>query len=985
MIHLNHINIRNTRRFGENVDIDFGKGATILLAPNGTGKTTVFEAIELALTGKLERVGEPPNALIRDQQSGLDIQLKYSNDLICQVAYQLNKDLVLKGDHDKLFGDKIDSIPYLLRLTHLLEQRGKDWFVGAKEKDAGSRLDKLSIGRELNNILAKKQSITGALTKEQKRLEDKLSKSKEILDEFKALLARKSQLQSNVDRVPLSEIISQLNNTCKNAKLDIKTKAEDNVDSVAAFLEQIKSAVNQLISNNLSTASQYAELDSFIQLYSDNLKILETKTKEQGNNNVALSEKEKSRFNSQESFDRTNEQLQNREAELDKLKEIRNLFSENDIMINEVTSLKKEINEQEEIRKRGLEDLKKVEDAIEKTNKIFDAYRFIDNDIEKNENEKSLAAKLWELQKRWEQTSSNIKEIQEVKIPLIEKDKMPLEEALLTLNESFANASAVRKEKERVLKSLRQASGDIQQAVSTIASNISDAATDCPVCEAKYNAGELKDRITSALNKINPLISIAVEEESVAIKDEANIKKTLDENKSALDKTNADLQAQKNLLTEYTDTLEKIIIPNFPNCKSAFEASRFIDEKEKKANEAIESLVQRKASLEQKPTEESLNESKLRKAELERLDNIHEEKIKASNLTLVNKEQSLKDLMLKIENESVEKNNADITSVQKSVDEIKNRVRELTLSKETLEKEIKELKNQIIECTEFIAKVKSQQDGIQNKWSSAKLENYPVKDSLDEAKKSLSEIQNNLNAVKIELEKIDQEISRWRSAESYLKVVEEIKTKIAPDNEEVYLERLNSQVISDGALVKDFVLKHKTFTTFFANAKKEQETIHKHITAINPSWTKLLKRIVVDSRFSDGELLSSGTYRNRTYANIKTALHNNPIDVTSIASEAQLTDLQLTFMLAMAKKHQWTPWKALLLDDPTQHHDLVHASAVFDVLRDYIVDMDFQIMMSTHDSTQANFFYRKLQNDGIEAKIYRLNAARNGVVAERLK
>ena len=65
-IHLNKISISNARRFAKNVEIDFGKGATILLAPNGTGKTTIFEAIELALTGTLEsKLGNPPNALIR--------------------------------------------------------------------------------------------------------------------------------------------------------------------------------------------------------------------------------------------------------------------------------------------------------------------------------------------------------------------------------------------------------------------------------------------------------------------------------------------------------------------------------------------------------------------------------------------------------------------------------------------------------------------------------------------------------------------------------------------------------------------------------------------------------------------------------------------------------------------------------------------------------------------------------------------------------
>lgn len=89
-------------------------------------------------------------------------------------------------------------------------------------------------------------------------------------------------------------------------------------------------------------------------------------------------------------------------------------------------------------------------------------------------------------------------------------------------------------------------------------------------------------------------------------------------------------------------------------------------------------------------------------------------------------------------------------------------------------------------------------------------------------------------------------------------------------------------------------------------------------------------------------------------------INDKNIDISKIASEAQLTDLQLTLMLAMSNRYQWTPWKALLLDDPTQHHDLVHASSVFDVLRDYIIEFDYQILMSTHDSIQVNFFKIKL-------------------------
>ena len=132
------------------------------------------------------------------------------------------------------------------------------------------------------------------------------------------------------------------------------------------------------------------------------------------------------------------------------------------------------------------------------------------------------------------------------------------------------------------------------------------------------------------------------------------------------------------------------------------------------------------------------------------------------------------------------------------------------------------------------------------------------------------------------------------------------------------------------------------------------------------------------------ELLSNKISRNKLTAKTSALIHDKNTDIAHIASEAQLTDLQLTFMLAMANRYQWTPWKALLLDDPTQHHDLVHASSVFDVLRDYIIEFDYQVMMSTHDSIQAKFFQRKLENEGVQSKIFLLVDRSGGVTAERI-
>lgn len=982
---LNKITIRNTRRFGEKVEIDFGKGATILLAPNGTGKTTVFEAIELALTGKLERLGHPPYALIRDLQTELDIRLDFNNDIYCGVNCQIDKELTFSGDRTKLFGDKIDSVPYLLRLTHLLEQRGKDWFVSADENDAGSRLDRLSIGRELNHILTKKQSVSTALTKVQNKLEGKLTEAKEALEEFKNQLDQKIKLALNVELLPLPEIILQLKTLCELSHIPIDINIENTIDSVAAFYEQTKSAINQNIIDNLQRGNQFAELDSLIELYANNIQVLETKTDENNSRSIQLSQKELSYEENQKLLNQSNILSQHQQNNVLRLKEIRNYFTERDLIVNEINQLTNELKVLEEGQKHNRKNLKDLEEGLEKTNKLSDAHNRINREIEKIGNDQMQLIKLEQFQKQWEENSLIIKRIQEEVIPFIEKQKTPLEEKIASLKIDLEEAAIIRVGKESVLKALKQASGEIQQAVSIIASNIADDAKVCPVCEAEYSPEDLKNRITNALTNINPLIPNAVNEERTAVQLEEELNNKLNANDVELKKLIDDLHAQRNQLTQLSNFLDQEIVSNFPNCENATDALNFIESRGITLKARIEELHFNKSRLEIEPTIDALNEATVQKVELERQIVIKEDKIKTLIERISKTEQVFKDLLPKLENQSIEKILLDIPIVEDEIDKNKSKTQTFVNLKEPLENEIKQLKIDIVESAEIIAKIKSQQDGIKNKWVNAKLSGSPVKGQLYDEKKSLSTLNGILNDVKSSLEKIDQEISRWRSAETYQKLDKELKAKIMPLTEDAYLRYLQDEVKTDDGQLVNFTQKQKTLNALFANAGKELGTIHKHILAINPSWKNLLKRIVVDSRFSDGNLLNSGTFRNRSFAHITTALHNTPINVTQIASEAQLTDLQLTFMLAMAKRHQWTPWKALLLDDPTQHHDLVHASAVFDVLRDYIVDLDFQVMMSTHDSTQANFFHRKLQNDGIEAKIYRLNSSINGVKADRIK
>ncbi|EPR9359599.1 AAA family ATPase [Acinetobacter baumannii] len=86
MIKLNRIIIRNFKIFGEEpYIINFGKSELILLdGPNGYGKTSVFDAIELALTGNLSRL-----IALDNRQNPTDIVVAHKNSENVEIIIEL--------------------------------------------------------------------------------------------------------------------------------------------------------------------------------------------------------------------------------------------------------------------------------------------------------------------------------------------------------------------------------------------------------------------------------------------------------------------------------------------------------------------------------------------------------------------------------------------------------------------------------------------------------------------------------------------------------------------------------------------------------------------------------------------------------------------------------------------------------------------------------------------------------------------------------
>jgi exonuclease SbcC len=83
------------------------------------------------------------------------------------------------------------------------------------------------------------------------------------------------------------------------------------------------------------------------------------------------------------------------------------------------------------------------------------------------------------------------------------------------------------------------------------------------------------------------------------------------------------------------------------------------------------------------------------------------------------------------------------------------------------------------------------------------------------------------------------------------------------------------------------------------------------------------------------------------------------IDPVLVHSEGQMAALAVSMLCAASLTFPWSRWKALVLDDPLQHNDSIHAAAFADLVGNLVTAEGYQILLSTHDVAQAEFLQRK--------------------------
>mgnify|MGYP000926306054 FL=1 len=225
--------IKNFKNIKETRIIDFQENVTLFVGPNGFGKTTIFDAIELSLTGKIRRIEESdysdgrssfstpyfqnnPNEdtfielmLTNDEGSSLIVSSLYKNSMnaegsnVPKFSFSKFKRTVRFGpgisfqpieDFDSLSERDIQKVisqflgyeseDYRLGdtfdLFHYIQQDETAYYLKQKEKDRKEQLNfLLNIGNYVNrkNRLERLRSVLSSSEKELKAKKDKLKNS----------------------------------------------------------------------------------------------------------------------------------------------------------------------------------------------------------------------------------------------------------------------------------------------------------------------------------------------------------------------------------------------------------------------------------------------------------------------------------------------------------------------------------------------------------------------------------------------------------------------------------------------------------------------------------------------------------------------------------------------------------------------------------------------------------------------------------------
>lgn len=164
------------------------------------------------------------------------------------------------------------------------------------------------------------------------------------------------------------------------------------------------------------------------------------------------------------------------------------------------------------------------------------------------------------------------------------------------------------------------------------------------------------------------------------------------------------------------------------------------------------------------------------------------------------------------------------------------------------------------------------------------------------------------------------------------------------------------------------VLRAKTIAraSFAKVSSQVQEFNEEYLRPLSQVMGKFNKAILSDQSIGfDLQVAKNKVNQISRRTATSNGLKEVTLDPHLVHSEGQMAALAVSMLCAASITFPWSRWRGLVLDDPLQHNDVIRSAAFADMVCNLVKSQQYQILLSTHDLAQAQFLRRKFDAQGI--------------------
>ncbi|PTT66212.1 AAA family ATPase [Stenotrophomonas sp. HMWF003] len=1006
-IFISEIEIEDFRTFGRfNIQIPAAPGLTLIVGANGLGKSSFFDALEWCLTDDVKRFrpyvqGSSNRHLTRRNATDGEHMVRLSFGAAGEITRKSGESLPPRAVVELLKAERwaaeISDVGTYLAFTHFLGQASESRFANRERRTQWETLRGPSGIDRLEEV---KSSLVGKGV--HLAFGRRMQREREVIDAIDTLRRRWQDWMGNLSSLrkaalavgdlsaeDLGNLLDTLELDCRIAGIEFADGRVDPAERIAG----LRGALSDFDRDVITRIEMLSKFDSYparyIELASKTVSveaeaILRSRVKE---SERSLKDAGQRVLTCSIDSERVSEQLS---KAIQRLSELEMLRSDLELVVANTREIGRLRAEKLSLLARIADEKIKVnllrQDLDEVSRRaaiVSDRAKILSDAVRRS----SLADELVVATNEKAECEATLEQAN-MMAALAAQDLKRLEEERLEAAHRVEAAVLV-------VTPLRQRATSLASAVAELASHIHTDDRTCPVCATEFAAGRLK-LIAEGMAAAQDA-DLASAEASYRMRAErlGSLERVIEERKKVIGARDARRQ-ELDLVVERAGSIERILSSELPaasldtlvsmakSLRSDAETAYTTAVAENAGNDARSSamLARLAASQDGLSTLEGLLEAASR-AENER-------------------EIALTDVRSRIET-----SNDSIIALNNSQYEI------MTLRQEILALRIQELscKHAALKAGEeemvwrtTMAAAQGEMDAflaqkvafieeshsLVSTWVQAGLPGEPSAITLQARGSELHQSKINAHLLQdrvVALAKQHEATLSRTTIANIVRQMAETAGEVAANDPDGFLEELDRREVSARSSLKMTESAQEAVKIFGARLTDEaSDFATKFLEPLNDRIGEFNDALLTTS--GESIFLDAKHQKNRTKFDLKIRykdpkadiLHSTDLPPQVVLSEGQLAANGFSILCAASTAYPWARWRALLMDDPLQHNDIVHVASFVDLMRNMVSLNKYQLFMSTHDAAEAEFIRQKFDAANLPCTIVGLTApSREGV------